>query len=211
MTFKPWLFVNYPILRPGQLNSFWTLMYSGMWFDTEPKFIDNTGQFPWWLTYFGWMQGRGPFPQDAAIAAPRGMLLVGSGLEALGLIPLLLGLTGVWVLLRGILPRSAGQREYKPFLLAFLMLAILAVASAMQLYMEVPSYSAIKSSYILGAIPAFCALIGLGAQAWEKRRGGALLCGTLLGTLFLLSIVHVVQLAYFWNQFDSVRLTGPVT
>jgi hypothetical protein len=201
VTFKPWLFIDYPILRPGQLNSFWTLMYAGMWFDTEPKFIVYTGHDQWWAIYYGWLNGDNPFPDNAPAGARTSVIQVGSGLEAIGLVPLFLGLSGLWFLLKEVWRGSAGNRDFVLLLLMFLVLAVFDFAVAVQLAVNVPVFSAMKSSYILTALPAFCVFTGLGVQEWEKCRGGKLFCGTLLGALFLLVIIHVFQLAYYWTRF----------
>ena len=39
VSFKPWESISAPIIVPGKMHSFWTLVYSGMWFDNEPKFL----------------------------------------------------------------------------------------------------------------------------------------------------------------------------
>ena len=35
VSFKPWEDAVMPMLAPGKLHSFWTMLYSGMWFDTS--------------------------------------------------------------------------------------------------------------------------------------------------------------------------------
>src|SRR5439155_999242 len=63
VSFKPWEDVVMPMLAPGKLHSFWTMLYSGMWFDTEPyflSFLDANGD--WWQHYYSWYRGEEPFP-----------------------------------------------------------------------------------------------------------------------------------------------------
>ena len=204
-TFKPWLFVSDPILRPGQLNSFWTLMYAGMWFDTEPKLIVYAGNYEWWRTYYGWLNGQNLFPADSATGPRHSLLHVGSYLEALGLVPLGLGITGLVFLTREVLRGADRTRESLLLLQMFLGLCIFDALVAAQLALDVPVFSAMKSSYVLTAIPAFCAFVGFGIRACEKRSGGKIICGTLMGALFSMVVVRVLQVTY-WISAVTKRI-----
>ena len=63
VNFKPWESIKMPILTPGQLSSFWTIVYSGMWFDTEPKFLCfMDSNIVWWRQYFAWANGLRRIP-----------------------------------------------------------------------------------------------------------------------------------------------------
>jgi len=198
LSFKPWLFIEYPILRPGQLNSFWTILHAGMWFDIEPKFLRFTGNDQWWDLYYGWLNGGNNFPDDTAGGPRHSILYVGSSLEALGIMPQILGVSGLVFLIKDLLPGSTRRRECLVLSLIFLGLWIFAAGQAALLAMNVPVFSSMKSSYVLTALPAFCAFAGFGVQALEKRRWSRIACGALLGVFFLLVIVHVLQIAYYW-------------
>ena len=53
LNFKPWESISMPLLTPEKLSSFWTIIYSGMWFDTEPKFLGfMDSNRAWWPAIF---------------------------------------------------------------------------------------------------------------------------------------------------------------
>ena len=102
LSFKPWESVKTPILVPGKLNSFWTIIYSGMWFDTEPKYLyfmdSNT---LWWKHYYDWLNGVDNYPGDNP-SMSKVTIFEGSGLITLGLFPLLLFIIGGYRYLAGL-------------------------------------------------------------------------------------------------------------
>lgn len=65
VSFTPWDSIATPMLVPGKMHSFWTMLYRGMWYDTEPKFLyfldSNAG---WWNHYYAWLRGEKDFPGD---------------------------------------------------------------------------------------------------------------------------------------------------
>ena len=63
-SFTPWQYIREPVQVPGQLHSFWTLIYSNAWFDTEPKFLHYTDwDKVWWSQYWAWRTGRINIPR----------------------------------------------------------------------------------------------------------------------------------------------------
>jgi len=101
LSFEPWRDLSMPMLAPGKLHSFWTMIYSGMWFDTEPYFLSFLDRNdPWWQSYTSWYRGEGTFPGKN----PSLSLLTMSsaaGLILLGLVPLTLLLIGCFLCVSG--------------------------------------------------------------------------------------------------------------
>jgi hypothetical protein len=100
--FKPWVNLETLIIRPGKLSSFWTLLYSGFWFDTEPKFLyflDSNKV--WWNQYYAWLRGERNFPGDnpsmSILTKAEGAVLI-----SLGLLPLTLIILGGYRCLAGL-------------------------------------------------------------------------------------------------------------
>lgn len=197
-SFKPWLYMEHPILRPGQLNSFWTLMYAGMWFDSEPHFIIFTGQKEWYREYFNWLKGRIPYSDQLAASAPESLMRVGSLLEIAGIIPLVVGVYGLFSLVARFKQQNHPDYDLISTFQPFYTVLFLVFLIAMKLASDLPVYSAIKSSYVLGAVPAFCAFTAAGIDAIGNARLRYLLVA-LMGTVFLLSSIHIVQLVSCWN------------
>jgi hypothetical protein len=202
ISFKPWEFLSTPILTPGKLHSFWTLIYGGMWFDTEPKFLyfldANT---VWWDQYYNWLVRKGPFPEDrpAISAITR---YEGSALITLGLFPLAFVILGGYSYLRGRGPLptpsdaalAAKMAIFPPLLLSN-------VAGLVALTVKLPVYSAMKASYFLNSLPALAVFLGLGVMSVEKRPSFKLLTALIFGALFFLVFCHIVHISYFaWKN-----------
>jgi len=194
-SFKPWEDATMPMLAPGKLHSFWTMIYSGMWFDTEPyflSFLDRNDD--WWQRYNSWYRGEGPFPGKNP-SLSRLTLFAAAGLILLGLVPLallliggFLSVSGKWKRLFDTSPAIGTCMSLFPVLLAFNVAGIIALA------MRLPVYNAIKPSYLLNAMSAFMVFIALGAMFLEKNR---ILRRTVLvtsGALFALVTVHVLHI-----------------
>jgi hypothetical protein len=182
-TFEPWLFVQHPIVRPGQLSSFWTLLQAGLYFDEEPRFSLFLGDRNGWQRYYDWLNGRGPdYP---GVFAPAAFLRMGSALEALGLFWLAAGATGLVLFAR----RRAAPRELVPL---FVLLGF-TVAGVAWLVHLMPVVAAVKASYLLGAAPAMTGLIVVGLDSWANRRPlrrAAVICAALYVAVSLAHIVY---------------------
>jgi hypothetical protein len=191
-SFKPWLFVESPYLKPGQVSSFWTLVYSSMWFDTEPKFLMfmDSDRY-WWIGYYQWLQGGAPYPEQPRQGSSM-FMSVGSALESLGLVPLFLGVSGIAVLLGRLLAR----REWLDFsrYQMFLVLMLCNAAGIILLAMKMPVFTAMKGSYLLNSLPAFGVLIALGVSYWERYRPAKLVMSCLFSALFLVVLLHLGDL-----------------
>lgn len=167
--FKPWESIKSPILVPGKLNSFWTIVYSGMWFDTEPKFLyfmdPNTA---WWGRYYGWLRGEEHFPGDNP-SISKTTIMMGSGLITLGLFPLLFFIIGIYYYLRG-LQHIIKDYDYKGSIKMAMMFMLLAcnVFGVIAITLRLPTYTAMKASYFLNSMPAFAIYLGIGVMACEK-------------------------------------------
>lgn len=198
ITFKPWESIKTPILVPGKLNSFWTLIYSGMWFDTEPKFLyfmdSNTA---WWDHYFGWLRGEEQFPVDNP-SMSKITILMGSGLITFGLFPLFFVIIGGYHYLRGLRNifkeynyREATKMSIFPTLLISNALGIIAIS------LRLPTYTAMKASYFLNSMPAFSIFLGIGVMAYENRNILKWAMAIIFGALFTLAFLHILHICLF--------------
>jgi hypothetical protein len=194
LSFRPWLFIEEPIIRPGQSSSFWTLLYSSMWFDTEPKFIQIVNAAdPWWRGYISWLRGLGPYPEDSRKPA-EGRMVLGSILEALGLLPFFLVLCGIGSLVRKCRDGLRKGWDEVTRLQMFLVLLAFNIAGVVQLTLGMPVYSAMKASYLLNSLSAFGAFMALGVMTWEKYRALKVILLMGLGSLFVVSAAHIAQI-----------------
>lgn len=195
-TFKPWEDIKTPILAPGKLHSFWTLIYSGMWFDTEPYFVRFLNDDKaWWNHYFSWYRGEENFP-DKNLGLSGLTALSGSGLITLGLFPLALIIIGFYYYISGkwsilMQPTAAAKISMSMFPVLFAFNA----AGIIALTLRLPVYNSMKASYFLNSMPAFMVFLGIGLMSFEKtkilRRTVLILFG-LLFTLVMLHILHIV-------------------
>lgn len=95
VSFTPWQYINEPIILPGQIHSFWTMIYSGMWVDNEPKFTYYTNlNSSWWKQYGSWLIGEAAFP-SSAIPISNYTRMITTGLLTCGLVPLGLLIIGL--------------------------------------------------------------------------------------------------------------------
>src|SRR5947207_8726239 len=185
------------MLTPGKLHSFWTMLYSGMWFDTEPyflSFLDANGD--WWQRYYSWYRGEGPFPGKNP-ALSRVTMFSAAGLILLGLVPLVLVLIGGFLYVSGkwkILFRASPV--HRASLSLFPVLLGVNIAGIIALTVRLPVYNSIKPSYLLNAMPAFMIFIALAVMLLEKDK---ILRRTTLvasGALFAFVIVHMLHIVF---------------
>jgi len=194
-SFKPWESVTTLILVPGKMHSFWTLVYSGMWFDNEPKFVyylDSNQD--WWKHYYAWLRGEKDFPGDNNSMSCL-TKLTGSGLIAFGLFPLLLIINGFYNYLGGrwkIWTKAKGMEAAKMSIFPTLLLSN--AAGIIVLALRLPVYSAMKASYFLNSLPAFAVFLGLGLMPCEKNKKLKLTIVTVFGVLFTLAGVHILHI-----------------
>ncbi len=187
-TFKPWLYVEKPILWPGQISSLWTVAYSNFWFDTMAKFLPSLKRENkrWWYHYYAWLRGEANEP-PAYSDGVRRIRWSGSALITLGLIPtgfLLVGIGQFLSTFRATV-RSRDWSAAEVFLIFALLLAF-NLAGIFHLVVSTPVYSAMKASYLLVSMPTSAVFIGLGIMTWEKSRSFRLCLGSLFACLFLL-------------------------
>jgi 4-amino-4-deoxy-L-arabinose transferase-like glycosyltransferase len=200
VNFKPWESIATPILVPGKLSSFWTLIYSGMWFDTEPKFIcfmdSNTA---WWRQYFGWQNGEQRFP-GPNYSMSKLTKLEGSALITLGIFPLLLGIIGFIYYIRNIKINTEQNWHETIKMSIFPVLIITNIAGIIAITMKFPLYSFMKASYFLVSLPAFAIYLSLGVMACENRNPLKWAIIIIFGALFLLVFSHIFHILSFLYQ-----------
>jgi len=196
ISFKPWeIIVGTPIVVPGKMHSFWTLVYSGMWFDNEPKFIHylDSNQ-DWWNHYYGWLRGEEKFPGDNPSVSNL-TKLTGAGLTAFGLFPLLLIVCGLYIFFAGSWRSFANAAEIVkmnifPTLLFSNAVGIIALA------LRLPVFSAVKASYFLNSLSAFAVFLSLGLMSFEKNKRLRWVIIIAFGALFTLSGLHILHIFY---------------
>lgn len=198
-TFKPWEDIQTPMLVPGKLHSFWTLMYSGMWFDTEPYFLcfeDSNGN--WWRHYYGWYRGEEAFP-DENTTLPDLTYLEAAGLITLGLCPLLLMLIGFYHCVKSTI-QEGGLVQANPIqrigLGMFPVLALFNAAGIVALTLRLPCFNSMKPSYFLGAMPACMIFLSLGIMRCERNEKMKQAIRLTFGALFALAIIHILHLVF---------------
>jgi hypothetical protein len=198
LNFKPWESIKTPILAPGKLNSFWTLIYSGMWFDTEPKFLyfmDSNSD--WWFQYYSWLRGEDKFPGDNN-SMSKLTILEGSTLITLGLFPTIFFIIGCYIYYarqQKILNKFNWNEATKMSIFSVLLisntLGIIAIS------MKLPTYSTMKASFLLTSMPAFAIFIGIGVMACEKINVIKWIITIAFATLFLIVSLHVLHICSF--------------
>jgi len=195
-SFAPARFVKRPILWPGQVSSFWTLLYSSMWFDTEPKFLPlfKHGDLAWWITYFQWLKGETPAPPAFKTTTPF-VAATGSTLIALGLVPLVFVITGLVRLVHTVKDSLATRRwDDTLSLQPFVVLLLLNLAGIVQLTIRLPVFCAMKGSYLLPSLPSLGVLLALGIMTWESHRTFRFVCGGFFAMLFMTVIASTLAM-----------------
>lgn len=194
ISFKPWESINTPIIVPGKMHSFWTLLYSGMWFDNEPKFLYFLdSNLDWWNHYYGWLRGEESFPGDNPSMSNL-TKSIGSGLIAFGLFPLLLIISGFYNYFRGSWKsRAQGEGTDVIKMNIFSVLLFSNAAGIIALALRLPVYSAAKASYFLNSLPAFAVFLSLGLMPCEKNIKLKWTIVIVFGGLFALVSLHILH------------------
>jgi hypothetical protein len=165
-SFTPWQYINEPLVIPGQMHSFWTLIYSGMWVDSEPRFTNITrGRSVWWTQYFDWMRGDAAFP-TSAIPISITTRIISAGLLVCGMVPLVLILAGF---ARCIFVTVTAPSFETVKLQAFPIMVCFNAIGVIYLVCKAPVYSSMKASYFLNSMPAFSAFIAVSVQRIENN------------------------------------------
>jgi 4-amino-4-deoxy-L-arabinose transferase-like glycosyltransferase len=206
-TFKPWESIDRSIIVPGRMHSFWTLVYSGMWFDNEPKFLYFlVSNQSWWDHYYGWLKGEEKFPEGSPTMSKLTKVL-GAGLTAFGLFPLLLMIRGFgkffsrsW--------RSHMTAEETVKMSIFPTLLFSNVVGIVALALRLPVYSAAKASYFLNSLPAFVVFLSLGLMACENSKHLKWTVMIAFSFLFCLASVHVLHIVLSILVLKPANLLG---
>jgi 4-amino-4-deoxy-L-arabinose transferase-like glycosyltransferase len=197
-SFKPWESIKCPILVPGNLNSFWTLIYTRMWFDMEPKFIyliDSNSSY--WKHYYCWLRGEEKYPGDNP-SMPELTILEGSGLITLGLFPLIFIIIGIYRYSKGLrndLTKSKWMESTK--MIVFPVLLISNILGILAITYRLPVYSAMKATYFLNSMPAFATYLGLGLMSIENKNIYKKIIVTIFIVLFSLVSLHIIHICLY--------------
>lgn len=190
---KPWKTISSPIVTPDNIDSFWTLVYSRMWFDMEPKFLYYTDpDLPWWEEYFRWLEGKVPFPSDKDPLSAF-TLFIGGALITLGLVPLFLTVLGSFYSVYLWWKCRSHSREALMTPL-FVTLLLFNAAGIVLLGIKAPVYSSMKAVYFLNALPAFSVFLAFGVMLFEEIRYVRYILGSIFGLLFLLVTIHILHI-----------------
>jgi hypothetical protein len=203
-SFKPWDGVAEPFLVPGRMHSFWTLIYNGIWFDNQPRFLhfmdSNSG---WWIRYYAWLRGEAEFPgQNVSVSFVTKLSAV--GLIIMGLLPLFLIIKGGYHYLKRIHEHwSSGEfgEAARMSVLPILLMgnAVISIALAVRL----PVFSAIKASYFLNCMPAFAVFLGHGFASFEKSKILKTSILSIVGLLFAFVSIHIIHICWALSQHIS--------
>lgn len=192
-TFKPWTYLEAPLIGPKNVGSFWTLVYGHFWFDVQPMFLWFTDHNDAaWEAYYQYLLRRSPYSGYPALSLwTRG---IATGLLLLGLVPLAIGILGACRFLFGrsdpcLRLASEARWQIAPVLVLFAcsLIGMIGVAIGQ------PFFCNTKATILLSGMPAFavCLALGLGSL-----RGAAVerSVSVLLGILFALVTAHVVHI-----------------
>lgn len=190
-SFRPGSFLREPLLVPGQLQSFWTVLWASAWFDVEPKFLNfSEPDIGWWDRYFDWFRG-GSFP-GLPVPISTGTRLAAVVLLACGLVALALLLAGFIACARRIAAeavrgarREAAKLVIAPVLVATNLLMIVLIARI------VPFFSSLKASYLVPSLPALSILVALGCDGISAKPAGRRGISAVLALLGAALAVHV--------------------
>ena len=195
--FHPLTTIATPILSPDNRDSLWTVLWARTFFDMEPRFLQFTDPVDagWWDAYDRFLGGAEDeaWPGTAALGATT--LLTGSTLISLGLLPLALLVAGLLRILFGagrLLgppdPARAARLQMFPVLIAGVMAGIVLTT------VKFPYTFSMKSVYVMNALPAAVACVGLGAQLFDDRPWARRLVAGGTALLALVCTVHVLTL-----------------
>lgn len=195
LAFSPSAFVSSPLLRPGQLNEFWTLMQAGMWFDTDARFVQLIATTEWANRYYAWLRGDAPFVEGDPGPHARFAVQLGAPLGLVGLVILAIGAAGAAALVRTLRRDPGSDVSVRAVLRAMVVLAAFNVAGVAYWAAQVPVYSAIKSAFLLPSLPVMGALLALGFAAASRRRPTWFAAVFAAGLLAALVTTHILHLA----------------
>ena len=207
LTFKPWESIDRPIIVPRRMHSFWTLVYTGMWFDNEPKFLYFlVANQSWWDHYYGWLRGEEKFPEGSPTMSNPTKVL-GAGLTAFGLFPLLLMARGfVNFFSRSWRSQMSVEEMVKMSIFPTLLVSNMAVMIA--LAVRLPVYTAAKASYFLNSLPAFAVFLSLGLMVCENSKHLKWTVVIAFSFLFCLASVHVLHIVLSILVLKPANLLG---
>lgn len=195
-SFKPWTTIEQPLLAPENVTSFWTLIYSRMWFDMEPKYLQFTDpNVEWWEAYDYYLNRHDNHQWPGFIALSSFTRLTGSTLIALGLVPLLFLFIGLG---RAVFGKWSIWSKSNPVevlkVQIFVVLLIVNLAGILYHAYRHPYYSFMKAAFVLNALPAMALFLSLGLMWGERYK--AVRWGTALvfGMMFLLTSVHILHI-----------------
>jgi hypothetical protein len=195
-SFKPWATIKSPILAPDNVDSFWTLIYSRMWFDMEPKFLQYSDpDDDWWKAYDYYLNRHDRYGWPGTLALSPFTRLSGSALIAAGLVPLVLILIGVARSLFGkwaLWSKTEATEVLKVQL--FVVLLLFTLAGVILHAFRYPYYSFMKAAFVLNSLSAFALFLALGVMLVEKYKVIRWGISFVFGFTFLLTTIHVLHI-----------------
>jgi hypothetical protein len=197
LDFHPWRALRHPILDPSTIDSFWSNLQNRLWFDVEPRFLYYTDpDREAWDAYYLYLRGESPTPPPHELLSARTRTLAAL-LLGLGLVPTILCALGAVRVVRdrvarGRAPDDGCGRSGVWLVLGTLLIAN--VAALLQYAVRYPFFSHMKTSYVLGALPVYAALVAAGLGALRRVRPAWTIAAALMALLFAVSAAHVLQI-----------------
>jgi hypothetical protein len=195
-SFKPWTTIKSPILAPDNVESFWTLIYSRMWFDMEPMFLQYSDPDPdWWDAYDDYLNRHDRYGWPGSLSLSPFTHLTGSTLIALGIVPLVLILIGI---ARSLFGKWAVWSKTDPTevlkVQLFLVLLLVNLAGVILHTFRYPYYSFMKAAFVLNSLSALALFLALGVMLVEKYKSVRWGISIVFGFSFLLTTIHVLHI-----------------
>jgi hypothetical protein len=204
-SFKPWDGMETIMLAPDKIHSYWTLVYNGMWFDNEPRFLYLLdANRDWWTHYGAWLRGEMDYPGDNDSISFL-TKLSGVGLVCLGLLPLFFLIMGGYRYVKKICDHwRKGEGLEIAKMSVFPMLLIGNAAIMIALVLRLPVFSATKASYFLDSLPVFAIFFSYGFAAFETSKGLKKAFVFMIGLLFALASLHILHICWALHQRPSL-------
>lgn len=219
--FTPCKYITNPIISPGRMHSFWTLIYGEMWFDIEPRYLRYTdpafikSPLAWWDYYYPWLRGEAGYPyisdsssnqvKDNPLSGYTHLL--GAMLLTLGLIPMSFLVIGLCKAILSIMRfGKAEDVTSSTSLIIFSILIMFNVAGIIYLTIEAPVFSSMKALYLMNSVSAFSAMTGIGLDSLSKHDRLKKYIILLFFILFSFSCLHIIQICYGLNSYTYFNI-----
>ena len=195
--FKPISAIKTPIVGPETVGSFWTLLYSRLWWDMKPKFLyltkENATDNAWWYDYYDYLHGKKPWPGTGGVSNKT--LTLGSATLLMALAVTLLMLLGFILTIFSSPRDSGGGGALRAKLLIFPVLILFNLAGVLQAAISFPIFSSMKAAYLLNSSSAFAVFAALALDRLTKDKGTRRAISIYLIAFLALITLHTLYFA----------------